>query len=164
MAVIDVPRGTVLEPTRFGSFGSGCSSANQHGRRRRQVVRVDDVEQRLGKAREFGVELELDARRQKRNPFDQPLDVGVGDLEAVHAETRRDLRTLLGELGAHLTQVLQLDVVVLEEARIHYAPRVGSRSAICTFPVSRSISVRTSSSSGTGCAQSSLRISTPMTL
>ena len=117
-------------------------------------MRIDDLEQRLGEARKLGVELELHARRQKPDAFEQPLDVGIGDLQPVHAEPGGDLRKLLGELGAHLAQMLQLEVVVLEQARIHHATRDGARSAIWTFPVSRSISVRTRNSSGTGCAQS----------
>ena len=46
-----------------------------------------------------------------------------------------------------------------------YADREGVRSsAIRAFPVSRSNSVCTRNSTGAGCAQSSPRISTPMTL
>ncbi len=117
-------------------------------------MRIDDLEQRLREAREFGVELELHARRQKSDAFEQPLDVGIVHLQPVHPEPGRNLRKLLGELGARLAQVLQLEVVVLKEARVHHATRDGARSAICTFPVSRSNSVRTRNSSGTGCAQS----------
>ena len=149
---------------RLGSFGSGCELRDQHRRRRRQVVRVDDLEQRLREARELGVELELHARGQKADALEQPLDVRIGDLEAAHAEPRGDLGKLLRELGAHLAQMLQLEVVVLRAAADPFTRPRRMRSAISTLPVSRSISVRTSSSSGTGCAQSSPRISTPMTL
>ena len=62
---------------------------------------------------------------------------------------------LLRELRAHLAQVLQLEVVVLQQARVHSGhPRRRRDPRSRTLPVSRSISVRTSSSSGTGCAQS----------
>ena len=42
-----------------------------------------------------------------------------------------DLRELLGELGAHLAQVLQLAVVVVQQPRIHQ-PLPVCTSAICT--------------------------------
>src|SRR6185503_3012326 len=113
------------------------------------------LEQRLREARELGVDLELHARREKRDAFEQSFDVGIGHLQAVHPEPGRDLRELLDELGASLPQVLQLEVVILEEAGVHHATRGGAmRSVIRTFPVSRSKSVRTRNSSGTGCAQS----------
>ena len=118
-------------------------------------MRVDDLEQRLGEARELGVELEVHARRQEPDAFEQPLDVRVGDLEAVHAEPAGDLGKLARELGARLPKVLQLEVVVPEQAGVHYSTRGGTRSAICTFPVSRSNSVRARNSSGTGWAHSS---------
>ena len=105
----------------------GMELRDEHRRRRRQVVRIDDLEQRLCEAREFGVELQLHARGEKRRPFDQPLDVGiVDDVDAVHAEARGDLRRLRRELGAHLAQVLELEVVELKEAGVHQRhPRLG---------------------------------------
>ena len=86
-------------------------------------MRIDDVEQRLREAGELGVELELHARGEKGDALEEPLDVGIGDLEAVHAEPGRDLGKLLRELRAHFAEVLQLDVVVLEQPRIHHALR-----------------------------------------
>ena len=78
----------------------------------------------------------------------------VGDLEAVHPQPCGDLRKFLRELGAHLEEMLQLTVVVVEQSRIHYIPPEAPRSESCIRPVSRSISVRMSRSSGTGCAHS----------
>ena len=121
-------------------------------------MRVNDFEQRLCEAGELGVELQLDASREKRKAFQQALDVGVRDLDAAHAEPSRHLRKLLRELRTHLADMLQLEVVVPEEPRIHQTARACIRSAISTLPVSRSISVLTRSSSGTGCAQSWPRI------
>src|SRR5690606_12433642 len=97
------------------------------------------------------VELELDARRQERETFEQPLDVGIGDLEAFHAEPAGDLRKLARELRAHLADVLQLAVVVAQETRVHYA----CPSLTVTLPVSRSISVLRYSACGDGFAHSS---------
>ena len=116
-------------------------------------MRIDDLEQRLGEARELRVELELHARGEKPDAFEQPLDVGIRHLEAVHAEPRRNLRELLCEFSAGLSQVLQLEVGVLKQPRIHQATRDEEpRSVMRTRPVSRSKSVRTRNSSGTGCA------------
>ena len=160
-----MPRGTVrVPPARLGIVLVRLKLRHQHGRRRREVVRVDDLEQRLGEARELGVDLQLHPRRHEAGAFEQPLHVRVGHLEAAHAEPGGDLRELLGELAAHLAKMLKLEVVVVEETGIHYATRVGARSATSTCPVSRSISVRTSRSMGIGCAQSCPEISTPITL
>ena len=38
-------------------------------------MRIDDLEQRLREARELGVELQMNARGQEADAFDQPLDV-----------------------------------------------------------------------------------------
>ena len=161
---IGLPRGIRGPASRFGSFGSGLKLRDQHRRGRREVVRVDDLEQRLGEARELRLHLELNAGREEGDPFEQPLDVRIRHLEAGHPQPGGDLRELLGELGTHLAQVLQFSVVVPEQARVHYFTREETRSAISTLPVSRSISVRTSSSSGIGCAHSCPRISMPTTL
>ena len=127
-------------------------------------MRVDDLEQCLRETGKLGVDLQLHARGQKPDAFEQPLDVGIVHGQTVHAEPGRDLGELFGELGARLPQMLQLQVVILEETRIHHATRDVLRSVSWTFPVSRSISVRTRNSSGTGSAQRWARISTPMTL
>jgi len=127
-------------------------------------VRVDDFEQRLREPGKLGVDLQLHARREKADAFEQPLDVGIVHREAVHAEPGRDLRKLLGEFGAGLAQVVQLEVVVLQQAGIHHPTCAELRSVTWTLPVSRSISVRTRNSIGTGWAQRLPRISTPTTL
>src|SRR4029450_376742 len=114
---------------------------------------IDDLEERLCEARELRVDLELHARRQEGDAFEQSFDVGIRHFEPVHPQPRRNFRKLLRELRTRLAQVLQLQVVVLEEARIHHATRGGElRSVMRTVPVSRSKSVRTRNSSGTGCA------------
>jgi hypothetical protein len=90
---------------------------HHHRRRGRQVVRVDDLEQPFGEARKFGVQLELHPGGQEREAFQQAFDIGVADLDAIHAQAGRDLRELLRELGTHLTQVLQFLVVVAKQSR-----------------------------------------------
>ena len=97
----------------------GVDLRDQHRRRRRQELRIDDLQQALREARELGVDLELDAAGQKRKPLQQPFDIGVGDLEAFETEPRRDLGKLLRELGPHLAQVAQFLVVVAQQPRVH---------------------------------------------
>ena len=85
-------------------------------------------EQVLREARKLGVDLELDARGQEGEALEQALDVGVGALEGLEAEAAGDLGELLGELLPRLADVLQLAVVVAEQARIHQPPPLLPRS------------------------------------
>ena len=71
---------------------------------------------------------------RKPTPSSSRSTYGIGDLEPVHPSRAAIFGKLLGELGAHLAQVLQLEVVVLKEARIHHATRDGARSAISHLP------------------------------
>lgn len=86
---------------------------DRHRRRRRQVIGVDDLQQALRKARELGVHFQLHARGEEGEALHQALDIGIRHVDAAHAETARDLRILFGELGAHLTQIGQLAVVIV---------------------------------------------------
>ena len=97
----------------------GLQLRDQHRRRGRQKLRVDDLEQALREARELGVELELHPAGQEGRALEQSLDVGVVHLDAVDAQPRGDLRELLRELGTHLAQVLQFLVVVAQQSRVH---------------------------------------------
>ncbi len=110
---------------RVGEFG--LELHHRHRRHRREVVRVDGVQQVLGEARVLAVELELHARGEKGEAFQQPLDVRVRALEALEAEPGGDLRELGRELRARLANELQLAVVVLEQARVHGVSPARSR-------------------------------------
>ena len=96
-----------------------AEARHQHRRQRREEVRVDRLEQVRDQARLLGLELELHARRQEGEALEQALDVGIGDLHALDAEARRDLRELARELRADLAQVRQLVAVEAQEARVH---------------------------------------------
>ena len=92
---------------------------------------------------------------EKRETFEQPLDVRIGALEPVDAEASGDARIALRELRAHLAHELQLAVVVLEQPRIHgYAQLLGVGDAD-TSPESRSMLVRSTMCCGTGWPHSS---------
>jgi hypothetical protein len=113
---------------------------------------IDCFEKRLRETRELGIQLQVDASGEKTYAFKQTFNVRIRDLEAVDAETRRNFGKLLRELRAHFAQVLELEIVVLQQPGIHYTVLADARSATRTLPVSRSISVRISSSRGIGCA------------
>ena len=89
-----------------GFIGVRLELRHQHRGRGRQIVRVNDLEERLGEARELGVQLELYTGGQERDALDQPLDVRIRNLEAAHAQPGGDLGKLLRELGAHFPQML----------------------------------------------------------
>ena len=82
-----------------GVFGIAGQRHHRHRRRRRHEVRIDDVQQVAGEARVLGIELEPDARGEEGRGFDQPFDVGIGDLLALDAEPARDLRERARELA-----------------------------------------------------------------
>ncbi len=69
-----------------------------HGRRWTEVVRAEHLEEMLREAREFGVDLELDASREEGESFEQALDVRVRTLERIEPQPARDL----GEVVARM--------------------------------------------------------------
>ncbi len=110
----------------------GPKARDQHRRHRRQEAGIDRFEQVLHEARLLGFDLQLDARRHEGKAFEQPLDIRVGDLDAVHRQARRDLRKLVRELRAHLAQVAELVVVVAQQARVHaWSPNACAAAALC---------------------------------
>jgi tripartite-type tricarboxylate transporter receptor subunit TctC len=113
-----------------------------HRRRRRQVLRANGLQDVLRQARELRVQLQVDARREKREPLEQALDVRVGALEARQPETRGDLGILLRVLRPHLAHELQFPLVVAQQARVHQLDSRIPKSASVTWPVSRSSRVR----------------------
>jgi hypothetical protein len=91
----------------------------RHRRQRPQVVRVEDVEQRLADLRELVVELEVHARGEEGEALQHPLHVRVLGLAGLQQQAAGDLRVLLGELGAHAPEVRQLALVVVEQLVTH---------------------------------------------
>ena len=92
-------------PREYGPAGRQTGIAqvrrelgDEHRRRRREVMRIDDLEQRLREARKLRLELELNAGGEERDTLEQPLDIRIVDFEAVHPEARRYLWELFGEL------------------------------------------------------------------
>ena len=81
-------------------------------------MREHGFQEGLGETGELRVHLELHARGQKGEALQQALHVGIGALEAFQPQPARNLRVLLGELAAHLTDVLQFAVDVLQVKHI----------------------------------------------
>src|SRR5580765_2284163 len=69
------------------------------------VMRVKNAEQRFGDFRELVVDLEMDARSQIGEGFDEAFDVRIFAAVGIEQETRGDLWIFLGELRAHLAQI-----------------------------------------------------------
>jgi hypothetical protein len=132
------------EPGRQGSFRHRrCELHDGHRRRRREVVRIHALEQVLREARKLRVQLQAYPGREEAEPFQQPLDVRIGDLGRVERQPRGDLGERGRELRAHLAHVRELLVVVPEHPLVHQRP-----SASRISPLSRSMSVLIKSSTG----------------
>jgi hypothetical protein len=82
-------------------------------------VRIDHLQQVLGKGRELRVDLELYPSGEEGEALQEALDVGVGTLEALQSEASGDLGELAGELPTHLADKAQLAVVVPKQTWIH---------------------------------------------
>ena len=100
-------------------FQVGLHPHHRHRRRRRDIVRINHLEQVLREPRKLRIQPQLHPGRQEREPFQQPLDVRVRALDAVERQAARDFRKLRRELAPHLAEVRQLALVVLKKTRIH---------------------------------------------
>ena len=118
---------------------------DRHGRRRREIVRIDALEEMLGEARKLGVELEAHPGGEEAEPFQEPLDVRIGHLGRVERQARGDLGERGGELRSHLPHVRELLAVVPQHPGVHQRPSTSRIS-----PLSRSMSVLIKSSTGYG--------------
>ncbi|MNM73966.1 hypothetical protein D3C81_857140 [compost metagenome] len=98
---------------------AGMEPRHRDRRRRRDVVGIDDFQQALGEAREFRIELQLRAGGQEAERFDEALHIGIGHLDAMHAQAPGHLGVLVRELSRQLAHVDQFAVVVLKQLRVH---------------------------------------------
>src|SRR6185369_1259413 len=113
-----------LDEIRIGRVDG--EARDHHRRHWSEEVRVRRLEQMRDQPRMLGLDLELDARGEEREALEKTLDVRVADLDALDAQSRRDLRELARELGADLAQVGELVAVEAKQPRVH---RVRSRAA-----------------------------------
>ncbi len=91
-----------------------------------QNVRIDEFQQMLREVRMTGIQLQLYARGEKREAFQQTLDIRVRALQPLYSEARGNTRIRLRELRARLANVLQFPVVVFEQPGIHVYLPLGS--------------------------------------
>ncbi len=101
-----------------GRLGGGDELDHRHRRRRRQVVRADDLEDLLGEPRELRLELQVDAGRQVREPLQQPFDERVVAPVGLDPQVGR-VGVALGERIAQLADVVQLRQVMVGQPVIH---------------------------------------------
>ena len=70
-----MPRGTATPRTRSPSCGL-MKPRDRDGRCGCDVVRIDDLKQPLGEARELRIQFDLGAGRQEAEGLDQAFDIG----------------------------------------------------------------------------------------
>ena len=84
-------------------------------------MRIDRLEQRLGKARELCVKLRLHASVKVRDTFQQALDERIGArlfAFAIQRQPARDFWKLVRKLCRRRAEMLQFDIVVIEKPAI----------------------------------------------
>ena len=85
---------------------------NGHGGDGRQIVRIEDVKQRLGQFRKFIIKFVMNARRQKGEPFDEAFDVGIGAAVRFELQAAGGGRIFLGKVLSKLANELQFALIV----------------------------------------------------
>ena len=85
-------------------------------------MRINRLEDRLGKTRELRVELQLHSRGQKRKAFQQTLYKRIGaDLLriTIQRQPARDLWEVPRKLRSRFPQMLEFNIVEIQQAAIH---------------------------------------------
>ena len=121
---------------RLGPVGVGRELDDGGARHRRQVVRVQGVQQRLGQLRELVVQAQLHAGRQHGERLDQALDVRVLALVGLQQQLPGHGGVAGGELRRQPADEPQLPLVVSQQAVPHQ-----SVASICTAPLLSSMLV-----------------------
>ena len=98
-------------------FGSRLDE--NEGRRRREIVRRELVDQVRGEVGELVLELELDAGRQERGALEKPGDHRIGGVADDPSEPLRDARIVVSEFGRLLAQDCELLIVEPQEFPVH---------------------------------------------
>ena len=109
--------GPAVAQRRVAEFGL-CAHENE-GRRRREIVRrelVDEVRREIG---ELVLELELDPSRQERGALEKSGDHRVGGVADEPSEPLGDARIVFSEFGRLLAQDRELLVVEPQEFAVH---------------------------------------------
>ena len=89
---------------------------DRHRRHRAEILRVNRLQERLGKAGKLGIKFDLHPGGKKREPLEETLHEWIGaDLFglAIQGQASGNFRKLLRELGRRLPQMRKLDVVMV---------------------------------------------------
>ena len=97
----------------------GLRLDEDEGRRRREIVRRQLIDQVGGEVRELVLELELDSGRQERCALEKPGDHRVGGVADESAEPLGDARIFFREFGRLIAQDRELLIVELQEFAVH---------------------------------------------
>ena len=109
--------GPAVAQRRVAEFGL-CANENE-GRRRREIVRRELVDEVRGEIGELMLELELDPGGQERGALEKSGDHRVGGVADEPAEPLGDARIVLSEFGRLLAQDRELLVVEPQEFAVH---------------------------------------------
>ena len=104
----------LAESTRFEGFKKAYPGQYiEIGVSEQMLVAIDDVQalQAFGKVRIERVEFELHPRGEKRETFEQTLDIGVRALDALHTQPGGDARIGTRELRTHLATALKTSAI-----------------------------------------------------
>ena len=89
---------------------------DRHRRHRAKILRVNRLQERLGKAGKLGIKFDLHPGGKKRESLEETLHEWIGaDLFglAIQGQASSNFRKLLCELGRRLPQMRKLDVVTV---------------------------------------------------
>lgn len=103
-------------------FGVDGALYDRHRRHGPEVMRIEDVEHRLGDLGKVVVELVANVRVQECDRLDQPCHHRIVGLVGTEPQPAGNLRVLAGELDALLSKVGELPHVVAQEGIAHLPP------------------------------------------
>ena len=109
--------GPAVAQRRVAEFGL-CANENE-GRRRREIVRRELVDEVRGEIGELMLELELDPGGQERGALEKSGDHRIGGVADEASEPLGDARIVLREFGRLLAQDRKLLVIEPQEFAVH---------------------------------------------
>src|SRR6266498_5325811 len=92
---------------------------DRHGRKRSEVMWIQNFKERFRNLREFVINFEANPTRKKSKGFDETLNVRVFTLIRLQLQSCRNLRILLGKLRTHLAEEDQLTLIISEQVVTH---------------------------------------------
>ena len=109
----------VLPSRSDGIAEFGLRAHENEGRRRREIVRRELVDEVRGEIGELVLELELHPGGQERGALEKSGDHRIGGVADKPAEPLGDARIVFSEFGRLLAQDRELLIVELQELAVH---------------------------------------------